>query len=622
MRVIPPARAAFWSAVPQARERRFGLGDRLALARKEKAPSSRRTPKFPVGARGFGDSQPGGVDSQRCNCHVARATNLLYEGDKPAEKTIVYKILIAQGTGVNLYESMKITLPPIWLLSLVVVFNSGVQANNTNQGRNTQITGGTKNSIAAAVTNSVIAGGQNNKVSAGANNAVIAGGARNVINAAGERAFIAGGQNNLANGAGAFAAGNRAQARHGGTFVWGDGQTAIFQSTATNQFLIRAQRGVGINTNNPRGNALSVLGNTLVTGNLRVTGSINGRTNFVGPAGPQGPPGPPGPTGGLNPTITGSNAYVGGGEGNTASTFYTTVGGGLQNTASGASATVSGGGFNNASGGAATVGGGGLNIASGEHATVGGGYGNEANGEKATVGGGWVNRASGSIATVGGGLRNRGSGLRATVGGGEDNTAAGSYSTVPGGVRGKASNIGSFVWGGDNDEDTESFGPFTFTVRCSGGARFYTAKGTGTGVSLAAGGGAWNNLSDRDAKANFQKVSATDVLAKVATLPVMTWNYTTQDESIRHIGPTAQDFRAAFGLGESDKTISTIDPSGVALAAIQGLVEEIKLRDEKIAELEAWSREQGAGNRAEIEMLKAELKALREEVRSNLPPAP
>jgi hypothetical protein len=104
------------------------------------------------------------------------------------------------------------------------------------------------------------------------------------------------------------------------------------------------------------------------------------------------------------------------------------------------------------------------------------------------------------------------------------------------------------------------------------------------------------------------------VLAKVAAMPVMTWNYRTQDESIRHIGPTAQDFRAAFGLGENNKTISTIDPSGVALAAIQGLVEEIKLRDEKIAKLEA-------GRRAEIDELKAELRALREEVRSNLPPA-
>jgi hypothetical protein len=106
-------------------------------------------------------------------------------------------------------------------------------------------------------------------------------------------------------------------------------------------------------------------------------------------------------------------------------------------------------------------------------------------------------------------------------------------------------------------------------------------------VSLAAGSGAWNNLSDRDAKANFQKVSATDVLAKVAAMPVMTWNYKTQDKSIRHIGPTAQDFRSAFGLGENDKTISTIDPSGVALAAIQGLVEELKERDKAIKELKA-----------------------------------
>ncbi|MGA1129516.1 MAG: tail fiber domain-containing protein, partial [Chthoniobacterales bacterium] len=82
-------------------------------------------------------------------------------------------------------------------------------------------------------------------------------------------------------------------------------------------------------------------------------------------------------------------------------------------------------------------------------------------------------------------------------------------------------------------------------------------------------------------------VDATAVLAKVAAMPVMTWNYRTQDESIRHIGPTAQDFRAAFGLGENDKTISTIDPSGVALAAIQGLVEELKLRDKTIEELKA-----------------------------------
>ena len=245
---------------------------------------------------------------------------------------------------------------------------------------------------------------------------------------------------------------------------------------------------------------------------------------------------------------------------------------------------------------------------------MGGGLQNAADAYSATIGGGVNNTASGSYAVVGGGETNTASGSRATIGGGSQNTATGSYATVPGGVRSFATNFGAFVWSGDVFEDTGSFGNNTFTVRAEGGARFYTANGTATGVNLSAGSGAWNNLSDREAKANFRKVDATAVLAKVAAMPVMTWNYRTQDESIRHIGPTAQDFRAAFGLGENDKTISTIDPSGVALAAIQGLVEEIKLRDEKIAKLEA-------GRRAEIDELKAELRALREEVRSNLPPA-
>ena len=39
------------------------------------------------------------------------------------------------------------------------------------------------------------------------------------------------------------------------------------------------------------------------------------------------------------------------------------------------------------------------------------------------------------------------------------------------------------------------------------------------------------------------------------------------------MGPMAQDFHAAFGLGVSDKLIDTIDPDRFALAAIQGLNE-------------------------------------------------
>jgi hypothetical protein len=494
-------------------------------------------------------------------------------------------------------------------------------------------------------TRSEIVAGQNDTIDRGAANSVIAGGNRNKVGSKGKQAIVAGGQNNLANGTAAFAAGNKAQAKHNGTFVWGDGQSAIFGSTGNNQFLIRAASGVGINTNNPRGNALSVRGNTLLTGNLIVTGMINGKTNFTGPAGPkgdtgaagaqgpqgvagatgatgatgpQGPQGIQGPAGitggagvGTNNTATGTYAWVGGGIGNIASTNFATVSGGEGNTASGVVATVSGGVGNTASGVVATVSGGEGNTASGILATVGGGYGNTASNYD-TVGGGYNNTASGNTSTVGGGSINTAAGYGATVGGGAANTASGSYATVPGGVRAFAANSGAFVWSGDDSEDTTSFADNTFTVRCEGGARFYTANGTNTYASLASGSGAWTSLSDRNAKENFDDVDASEVLAKVAAMPIKTWNYKTQAESIRHIGPTAQDFKVAFGVGESDTGITTVDADGVALAAIKGLVEELKDRDAKIGELEAKS--------AEIDALKAKMEAMEERLNS-LPPA-
>jgi len=91
------------------------------------------------------------------------------------------------------------------------------------------------------------------------------------------------------------------------------------------------------------------------------------------------------------------------------------------------------------------------------------------------------------------------------------------------------------------------------------------------GVTVPAGGGAWASVSDRALKANVVAVGGADVLARLAQAPVSTWNYTSQAPSTRHMGPMAQDFYAAFGLGEDDKHISTVDADGVALAAIQAL---------------------------------------------------
>jgi hypothetical protein len=64
------------------------------------------------------------------------------------------------------------------------------------------------------------------------------------------------------------------------------------------------------------------------------------------------------------------------------------------------------------------------------------------------------------------------------------------------------------------------------------------------------------------------------------------WNHTAQDPSIGHMGPIARDFYGAFGLGEDDKHIATVDADGVALAAIQRLHELLREKGEKRSTLE------------------------------------
>ena len=90
--------------------------------------------------------------------------------------------------------------------------------------------------------------------------------------------------------------------------------------------------------------------------------------------------------------------------------------------------------------------------------------------------------------------------------------------------------------------------------------------------------------SDRNKKENFADVDSMAILDKLARIPMQTWNYKSDDDSVRHIGPTAQDFHKQFKLGENDKTIATVDASGVNLAAIQALLKKVEI-------LEAEQRE-------------------------------
>jgi hypothetical protein len=145
----------------------------------------------------------------------------------------------------------------------------------------------------------------------------------------------------------------------------------------------------------------------------------------------------------------------------------------------------------------------------------------------------------------------------------------------------------SFVWSG-RGFGTNSWGAGTFTARAPGGVRFYTANTDITsGVELPAGGGSWASLSDRDAKFNFADVDTQAILETLASLPITTWSYNGQDESIRHMGAVAQDFYAAFGIGEDDRHITTVDADGVAFASIQGLYGIVQEQAAAIDALEA-----------------------------------
>ena len=105
--------------------------------------------------------------------------------------------------------------------------------------------------------------------------------------------------------------------------------------------------------------------------------------------------------------------------------------------------------------------------------------------------------------------------------------------------------------------------------------------------------------SDRNAKTNIHPVDPEAILEKVTQMPISQWAYKEAPDS-HHIGPMAQDFRAAFETGRSDTTLATMDTSGVALASIQAL----ETRSRKLAtENEALLKE--------VTLLKQEMQELK-----------
>lgn len=113
-------------------------------------------------------------------------------------------------------------------------------------------------------------------------------------------------------------------------------------------------------------------------------------------------------------------------------------------------------------------------------------------------------------------------------------------------------------------------GTFSFN---NGGSVLFSIKPDGNAFLPA---GTLTELSDRNSKENIEAIDPSEVLNKVVELPLNRWNYISDKDDAQHLGPMAQDFYAAFGLGNDEKRIATIDTSGVALAAVQGLNQKLE----------------------------------------------
>jgi len=463
---------------------------------------------------------------------------------------------------------------------------------NTAGGDNATVGGGDSNTASGA--DSTVGGGASNTASGV--DSTVSGGQSNT--AKGYYSAVPGGSSNRAGGDFSFAAGNAAKVRDGdsgspyysgdangdeGTFVWCDsgGNTSDrCRSTGPNQFLIRAAGGVGINTNDPDVE-LEINGGTELTlsdfTGFFMIGDQDGANLALDQNEIQARDNAAAADLLLNPH--GGDVGIG----TTAPTERLHVVGNIK-----ASGT----------------------LITGSSITIDG------NADKITASSGIISFDNENLVTTGNvgigttspdNMLHVQKGSAGTVTGHtnaplvvENDTNAYINILTPdaserGIIFGEASsnNVGGVVYNGAATPDG-------LQIRTNGNINRMVVDATGNvGIGTTSpahplhmgsgahctAGGTWTNASDRGLKENFSPVDPQSVLESVAALPLATWNYIKESNAVRHLGPVAQDFHAAFGLGADDRSITTVDADGVALAAIQGLYAIVQEKDCEIGEL-------------------------------------
>ena len=294
---------------------------------------------------------------------------------------------------------------------------------------------------------------------------------------------------------------------------------------------------------------------------------------------------------------TATNSVVAGGTGNLigTNTSFSAIGGGQQNIIDGAWHAAIAGGLNNqindfADGSAISGGRNNFIGDSSTYSTIAGGRDNyiAPNTINAVIAGGFFNTVASNAANafIGGGTNNlvTANGQFGMIPGGQNNTAT--NFAFAAGRNAQAVNTGAFVWADANSGNVASAANNSVTFRAAGGYRLFSNAGATAGASLAANGTAWAVISDRNVKKDFATVDAISILEKLAAMPITQWHYQWEEKNVTpHIGPMAQDFKAAFYPGSDDKSITTLEADGVAFAAIQGLNQKLEEQKAENAEL-------------------------------------
>lgn len=194
-------------------------------------------------------------------------------------------------------------------------------------------------------------------------------------------------------------------------------------------------------------------------------------------------------------------------------------------------------------------------------------------------------------------------------------TANNDYSVALGYRASNNTHTGTMVMGDESTTDSvRNQADNEFRIRYNGGIRLRVSTaangntpgaGGNVGCDLTVAVPSWTCASSRTLKENFEPVDGEDVLMRIRSVPISTWTMIGARDPVRHLGPVAEDFYAAFPLGLGNTTIGMGDIDGVNLAAVKALEQRTaELKAEVLAE-----RKRREDLEARLEWLEALLKA-------------